>query len=172
MPGLKQMKRLRVLKDLISNKQLCSQQQVMDEMKKLGFPVTQATLSRDFKQLNVVKGAIDGEHYAYALPEEKNYRRVSNAVNIGKALLDHDVKSIVFSQNVGVIKTRPGHAGSVAYNIDNCNIPQILGSIAGDDTVFIVIDQYADGNSVIESLQQAFELLYRPTESEAPTIIE
>jgi len=60
--------------------------------------------------------------------------------------------SINFSGNMGVIKTRPGYASSIAYNIDNSDIPQIIGTIAGDDTIFIVIKQGVSELDVIEGL--------------------
>jgi transcriptional regulator of arginine metabolism len=53
---------------------------------------------------------------------------------------------------MGVIKTRPGYASSIAYNIDNSDIPEILGTIAGDDTIFIVVKEGANKNNIIEGL--------------------
>ena len=61
-------------------------------------------------------------------------------------------RSIHFSGNMGVIKTRPGYASSIAYNIDNSNIPYILGTIAGDDTIFIVIREDASERDVVTAL--------------------
>lgn len=61
--------------------------------------------------------------------------------------------SINFSGNMGVIKTRPGYASSIAYNIDNSQIDEILGTIAGDDTIFIVIKQGVTKNEVTEALR-------------------
>ncbi len=61
--------------------------------------------------------------------------------------------SINFSGNMGVIKTRPGYASSIAYNIDNSHIDEILGTIAGDDTIFIVIKQGVTKNEVTEALR-------------------
>jgi transcriptional regulator of arginine metabolism len=60
--------------------------------------------------------------------------------------------SINFSGNMGVIKTRPGYASSIAYNIDNNHINEILGTIAGDDTIFIVIKQGVTKDELIEAL--------------------
>jgi transcriptional regulator of arginine metabolism len=60
--------------------------------------------------------------------------------------------SINFSGNMGVIKTRPGYASSIAYNIDNSAIPEIIGTIAGDDTIFIVIKQGTREEQVIDGL--------------------
>ena len=62
--------------------------------------------------------------------------------------------SINFSGNMGVIKTRPGYASSIAYNIDNNHINEILGTIAGDDTIFIVIKQGITKDEVIEALSE------------------
>ena len=56
---------------------------------------------------------------------------------------------------MGVIRTRPGYASSIAWNIDNSDIPQILGTIAGDDTIFIVIKQNSTEREVIEALNKA-----------------
>ena len=60
--------------------------------------------------------------------------------------------SINFSGNMGVIKTRPGYASSIAWNMDNSDIPEILGTIAGDDTIFIVIKEGVRSHQVIEAL--------------------
>ena len=60
--------------------------------------------------------------------------------------------SINFSGNMGVIKTRPGYASSIAWNIDNSDVPQLLGTIAGDDTIFIVIREGYSQAEVIEAL--------------------
>ena len=60
--------------------------------------------------------------------------------------------SITFSGNMGVIKTRPGYASNIAYNIDNSDIEDILGTIAGDDTIFIVIRDGADTNEITRNI--------------------
>ena len=60
--------------------------------------------------------------------------------------------SINFSGNMGVIKTRPGYASSIAFNIDNNNVENIIGTIAGDDTIFIVIKEGSEYDDVIEEL--------------------
>lgn len=61
--------------------------------------------------------------------------------------------SINFAGNMAVIKTRPGYASSIAYNIDNSSIDEIIGTIAGDDTIFIVIREGYSKDSVIEGLR-------------------
>ena len=61
--------------------------------------------------------------------------------------------SINFTGNLGVIKTRPGYASSIAYNIDNSDIPEILGTIAGDDTIVIAVREGSDHNAIIQALR-------------------
>ena len=68
-------------------------------------------------------------------------------------LLTSGFMSINFAGNMGVIKTRPGYASSLAYNIDNSGIPAIIGTIAGDDTIFIVVKDGATHEEVINELR-------------------
>ena len=119
---------------------------------KEGFHVTQATLSRDMKQLKVAKAAMANGKYIYVLPTETMYKRVQKPMTAREMLLTSGFMSISFSGNMGVIKTRPGYASSIAYNIDNARIDNILGTIAGDDTIFIVIDEKATAEEVKSSL--------------------
>ena len=92
--------------------------------------------------------------YVYVLPNETMYRRVSKAASMKEMLQSTGFRSINFSGNMGVIKTRPGYASSIAYNIDNSDIPQILGTIAGDDTIFIVKGVGVSNDEIIEELRQ------------------
>ena len=66
--------------------------------------------------------------------------------------------SINYSGNMGVIKTRPGYASAIAWNIDSSDIPQILGSIAGDDTIFIVIREGVSHEEVTEAIKQILKI--------------
>lgn len=131
--------RLDTLRMLFSSQELCSQDDVLKALKKEGFVVTQATLSRDMKQLKVAKAAMANGKYIYVLPTETMYKRVQKPMTAREMLLTSGFKSIQFAGNMGVIRTSPGYASSIAYNIDNANIDQVLGTIAGDDTIFIVL---------------------------------
>ncbi|MDD7596938.1 MAG: arginine repressor [Prevotella sp.] len=131
--------RIETIKMLISSKEIGSQKELLDELKKEGFELTQATLSRDLKQLKVAKAASTNGKYVYVLPNETMYRRVHKPVSAREMMCTPGFLSINFSGNIGVIKTRPGYASSIAYNLDNSDIPEILGTIAGDDTIFIVV---------------------------------
>lgn len=147
-------RRLEAIKMIISGKEVGSQEEVLNELRKEGFTLTQATLSRDLKQLKVAKAATMSGKYVYVLPNETMYRRVSKAASMKEMLQSTGFRSINFSGNMGVIKTRPGYASSIAYNIDNSDIPQILGTIAGDDTIFIVKGVGVSNDEIIEELRQ------------------
>ena len=144
--------RLETLRMLFSSQELCSQDDVLKALGKEGFHVTQATLSRDMKQLKVAKAAMANGKYIYVLPTETMYKRVQKPMTAREMLLTSGFMSISFSGNMGVIKTRPGYASSIASNIDNARIDTILGTIAGDDTIFIVIDDKATAEEVKSAL--------------------
>ena len=144
--------RIETLKMLISSKELGSQDEVLAALAQEGYAVTQATLSRDFKQLKVAKAASMNGRYVYVLPNETMYKRVPTPRMASEMLRIPGYRSINFSGNMGVIRTRPGYASSIAYNIDNGHIDEILGTIAGDDTIFIVIKEGVTQDQVIKGL--------------------
>ena len=146
--------RLEALRMIISSQQLGSQEALLAALQHEGFKLTQATLSRDLKQLKVAKAATMGGNYVYVLPNETMYKRVSTPQQIREMMQVPGFISINFSGNMGVIKTRPGYASSIAWNIDNSNIPQLLGTIAGDDTIFIVVKQGVTEREVIDALSE------------------
>ena len=131
--------RLEALRLIISSQQLGSQDELLTALQKEGFKLTQATLSRDLKQLKVAKAASMSGNYVYVLPNETMYKRVNTPNTIREMMKVPGFISINFSGNIGIIKTRPGYASSIAWNIDNSDIPEILGTIAGDDTIEIKI---------------------------------
>ena len=146
--------RLEALRMIISSQELGSQDELLAALKKEGFQLTQATLSRDLKQLKVAKAASMRGNYVYVLPNDTMYKRVSTPHQVRQMLEVPGFLSINFSGNMGVIKTRPGYASSIAYNIDNNHIEEILGTIAGDDTIFILIKQGIAKDKVVEALSK------------------
>ena len=144
--------RLEALRLIISSQQLGSQDELLNALQKEGFKLTQATLSRDLKQLKVAKAASMSGNYVYVLPNETMYKRVSSPNSIREMMKVPGFVSINFSGNIGIIKTRPGYASSIAWNIDKSDVPEILGTIAGDDTIFIVIKEGIRHQDVIEAL--------------------
>lgn len=152
--------RMEALKMLISSQELGSQEEVLQALDKEGYTVTQATLSRDLKQLKVAKAASMNGRYVYVLPNETMYKRVPNPRSAREMLMTSGFTSINFSGNMIVIKTRPGYASSIAYNIDNSDIPQILGTIAGDDTIFLVKKEGTREKDIIDLLAEIIPDIY------------
>ena len=150
--------RLEALKMLISSKELSNQEEVLQALKVEGFLLTQATLSRDLKQLKVAKAASMNGKYVYVLPNETMYKHIHKPLSPTEMMQTPGFVSINFSGNMGIIKTRPGYASSIAYNIDSSDIPQIIGTIAGDDTIFIVIKEGTTPEDVKESLNDIISL--------------
>lgn len=145
-------KRLEALRLIISSQQMGTQDELLTALKKEGFRLTQATLSRDLKQLKVAKAATMSGSYVYVLPNESMYKRVSTAASVREMMQMPGVISMNFSGNMGVIKTRPGYASAIAWNIDRSDIPCVLGTIAGDDTIFIVIKEGTTHQEATEAL--------------------
>ncbi len=152
--------RLETLRMIISSQELGNQEELLIALQKEGFKLTQATLSRDLKQLKVAKAATMNGNYVYVLPNVTMYKRVSTPHQIKEMMQVPGFLSIQFSGNMGVIKTRPGYASSIAYNIDSSDIPQILGTIAGDDTIFIVIKQGVHEDEVVNALSEVVPNLH------------
>ena len=144
--------RLEALRLIISSQQMGSQEELLNALQNEGFNLTQATLSRDLKQLKVAKAATMSGNYVYVLPNESMYKRVSTHSSVREMMQMPGFISINFSGNMGVIKTRPGYASAIAWNIDSSDIPEIIGTIAGDDTIFIVIKDGIKHQEVIEAL--------------------
>lgn len=136
--------------------ELSSQEEVIKALQKEGYKLTQATLSRDLKQLKVAKAASMGGKYVYVLPNDSMYKRISTPGKASEMLLRSGYLSIHFSGQMAIIKTRPGYASAIAYNLDNSDLPEILGTIAGDDTIFVV---FKEGCSH-EEVQNRFLMLF------------
>ena len=147
--------RLEALRLIISSQQLGSQEELLQALQREGFKLTQATLSRDLKQLKVAKAATMGGNYVYVLPNDALYKRVSNNTSIREMMQMQGFVSINFSGNMAVIKTNTGYASALAWNIDRSNLPQILGTVAGGDTIFLVIKEGVSHQEVIEALNKA-----------------
>ena len=144
--------RLEALKMLISSMELSSQEEVLKVLEKEGFKLTQATLSRDLKQLKVAKAASMNGKYVYVLPNETMYRRVTTPRKATEMMQRSGYISVNISGQLAIVKTRPGYASALAYDIDNTDSPYILGSIAGDDTIFIALREGVSRGQVLEAL--------------------
>lgn len=147
----KKNERLEAIKMIISSQEIGSQDELLKALTRDGFELTQATLSRDLKQLKVAKASSMSGNYVYVLPNDIMYKR-STMKKASDMLLSTGFVSLEFSRNIAVIKTRPGYASRMAYDIDYRCFPDILGTIAGDDTIILVLREEADRKVVSSSL--------------------
>ena len=106
--------RLDAIKLIISSKEIGSQDELLQELSKEGYVLTQATLSRDLKQLKVAKAASMNGNYVYVLPNNTMYKRMTEQHSVHEMMRYNGFISIEFSGNIAVIRTRPGYASSLA----------------------------------------------------------
>ncbi|MDR1315445.1 MAG: ArgR family transcriptional regulator [Spirochaetales bacterium] len=143
--------RLKAIKRIIKGNRVASQEELLGLLIAEGFSVTQATLSRDLKLLKVGKVSEGQTGYYYTLPGDED-RRESEKSYVQD--FQRGYVSIEFSNNVGVVRTLTGHANSVALALDNLGMEEILGTIAGDDTVLMVMRGGVAGSIIIDKLRE------------------
>jgi len=144
-------RRLQKIRELIRSHRIESQEGLLSLLETEDFHVTQATLSRDLKYLRVSKISDGWTGYYYSLPSEENPPKAEQGYiqDVRRGIL-----SLEFSHNIGVIKTLPGHADSVAFALDTLNLPEILGTVAGDDTIFIILREGMTKEDLTASFRQ------------------
>jgi len=130
------MKRLRQEKllELISKYEIDTQDELIDRLRESGFEVTQATVSRDIRELNISKMTTGKGTYRYVLPKQAT--SASN-LKFNSALIDALI-SADYACNIVVLKTHAGLANAVAVGLDSMHLENILGCVAGDDTIMLV----------------------------------
>ena len=122
--------------EIISNKNVETQEQLLAELQDAGFRGTQATISRDIKELRIVKELTNLGTYRYTTSSNELSGTFSARLN---TIFRECVVSFDYAQNLIVIRTLPGLAGAAASAIDAMNMSTVVGSLAGDDTVMIVM---------------------------------
>ncbi|MGQ0732928.1 MAG: arginine repressor [Acidobacteriota bacterium] len=127
-------RRLSAIRHLVERETVHSQEELRQRLAKMGFVVTQATLSRDIKELGLMKRAADG---AYQADGAEPGSSPSAAVALARALTEF-LLSVDVTQQLIVAKTGPGQAQLLGVAIDRARLPEIIGTIAGDDTILVV----------------------------------
>lgn len=143
-------RRQRAIVELIRNEVLHSQEEVAHRLGELGFLATQATVSRDLVELGAVKVRRDGK-IGYALPADTPPPRTAARLD---AVIREWVQSIRPAGNLLVMKTPPGSAHVVGFAIDQARLEEVVGTICGDDTIFIAFETPAAARAFASSLQQ------------------
>ncbi len=127
--------RHRAIRDLVASRPIRTQQELAAALRERGFRTTQATMSRDVAELGLVKSAREGAH-VYALPKRLIEAESSGEDRLRALLADLPVE-VREAGLLLVVKTLPGSAHAIAAALDRARWPEVAGSIAGDDTVFV-----------------------------------
>ena len=149
------------IRKLIENDLISSQEELLFHLKELGVEATQSTLSRDLKFMKVAKIPHKEKGYIYIIPESIQNEQREEKVS---SIITDTILSIDFSCNMAIIKTLPGYANAVAVLIDSENYFEVLGTIAGDDTIFLVMREGVTRSELIEvltSVHQNIHTLYK-----------
>ena len=142
--------RLIAIKQIVSEKKISSQDELLTLLNNQGYQITQATLSRDLKYLKVAKVPDSEVGYRYVVPENGQKNPEEQLTLEGFPM--NRISSIEFSGQMAVIKTRPGFANSIASVIDSYGIFEVLGTIAGDDTILLINRDGVSKTDVINAL--------------------
>ena len=140
--------RHRAIAELIRSQPLASQDELAEHLAAQGFAVTQATISRDLEQLGAVKVRRDGR-LGYALPDQLP----SSPPNQLATVLRDWVRSIDVAGNLVVLKTPPGSAHLIGVALDQAALPEVVGNICGDDTIFVAVRDAAEAPQFAERLR-------------------
>lgn len=141
--------------ELIKHNDIETQEDLTLKLKEKGFDTTQATVSRDIKELKLVKVPDDNGRYKYAVKSVSDEIRVSAKF---KTILEETVIRIDVSTSIVVIKTFPGMAQAAASAIDNMNWGEIVGTIAGDDTIFVALRTTDDALLLCDKVKELLNI--------------
>jgi len=141
-------RRHKVIREIVDNNNIETQFQLTDELRQHGFNITQATVSRDIKEMGLVKIPFGESSFRYSFPMGM---MTGNLFDRTKRMFKDNMLKIDNSENIIVIQTLPGMAQGVASCVDCLAWKEILGTVAGDDTVIIIIKNKNDADSLIEN---------------------
>ena len=130
------MQRQAKIMEIISSNDIETQEQLLAALQESGFQSTQATISRDIKELRIVKELTSLGTYRYTASNAKSGSTFSARLN---TIFKECITSYEYAQNIVVIKTMPGLASAACSAIDSMNMSVVVGSLAGDDTAFLVM---------------------------------
>ena len=136
--------------ELIGKYDIRTQEELSDKLKEVGYNATQATISRDIKELRLVKTTSAMGGYTYAMPE--------TTAEVGympklKTIFRECVVKVDYAQNIVVVRTLNGMANAAAAAIDAMKIEDVVGTLAGDDTIFIVLKHNHEAEELCEAVQ-------------------
>ena len=141
-------KRHRMIREIVENQNIETQLQLTQELRKFGFDVTQATISRDIKELGLIK-VVSSESLPAAV--------VVNNGDRSRRMFRDNVLKVLGAENMVLLKTLPGMANAVAACLDTMNWEAVLGSVAGDDTIFVLTPNSQCAKELVKRLHEYVE---------------
>lgn len=135
---------------LISSREIETQDELVSALLQEGYKVTQATISRDIKELGLVKTMSEKGKYRYSTAKAMDFKISLKLINVFREV----VISLVAAGNLLVGKTLAGSATAAAMVVDHLNLPEVLGVVAGDDTFLLVAKDSAAANSLCDKLEK------------------
>ena len=136
--------------EIISQENIETQEQLLARLQERGINSTQATISRDIKQMHLIKEPVGHGVYKYTV--SGNRTRLNFAEKL-RTIFRESITSIAYAQNIVVLKTMPGLASAACSALDNMNIAYMVGSLAGDDTAFLVMEDNESAAAFCEELK-------------------
>ncbi|MDD6120586.1 MAG: arginine repressor [Selenomonadaceae bacterium] len=147
------MKNLRhaMIKEIIAQEIIETQEDLADALRAHDIQVTQATVSRDIKELMLIKIPIGDGRYRYASPTKESVIFTPDRV---KRLFEDTVTSVDMSENIVVVKTLPGSANTVAAALDHADWSEIIGTVAGDDNILVVAKPKTAAKTIVARIRE------------------
>lgn len=148
--GLKKNRHNTIL-EIIARQEIDTQEELARQLKEAGYDVTQATVSRDIRELNLYKVSADGGKQKYAILQQEDSRHLEDKYI---RVLKDGFSSMDMAQNILVVKTVSGMAMAVAAAIDAMHFQEIVGSIAGDDTIMMAVRTVEDTEKLMGRIRE------------------
>ena len=137
--------------EIIERESIDTQEQLQQRLQEMGITCTQATISRDIKQLHLIKEPIGQGKYRYAVSVQRNRLNVADKL---RTIFRESIISVDYAQNIVAIKTRAGLANAAAAALDSMSIPYMVGSLAGDDTAMLVMRDTESARSFCDEIHE------------------
>lgn len=128
--------RQRRILEIVEREAIDTQEQLQQRLQDQGVNCTQATISRDIKQLHLIKEPVGQGRYRYTASSQRNRLNVADKL---RSIFRESIISVDFAQNIVVVKTMAGLANAAAAALDSMNVPDLVGTLAGDDTALLVM---------------------------------
>lgn len=143
-------RRQRKILEIIENTVISTQEELADALRRADFDVTQATVSRDIKELRLVKVATGDNNYRYGVTKEQSFAQNEERMC---RMMRELVTGLDFTDNLIVLRTYPGNAHTIASLIDGTNWENIIGTVAGDDTILLIVKPREEVERLVQKLK-------------------